>query len=298
MKERIVHIQYIIGVDGGGTGTRIRLTAPDGRVLGQGDAGPSALGQGVTQAWVHVQRAVAHAFDAAALAPAAPERCAIGLGLSGAHVASRREAFLSIAPRYARVLLADDGTTSLYGALGGRPGAVVAAGTGSIGEVLRADGRRVTVGGWGFGLGDEGSGAWLGLRALRHAQRAQDGRAVPGALAEGVWAVTGRSREDMLAWSERANQASYAQLAPLVFELETRDAFAAVLLREAVQALEQHAQALDPSGALPLVVTGSVGLRLKPRLAPAFQARLVEAAGDSADGALYLVRQALSDAPL
>ncbi len=291
-----MHIRYIIGVDGGGTGTRARLAAPDGAVLGQGDAGPSALGQGVTQAWVHIQRAVAHAFEAAGLPPAVPAVCAIGLGLSGAHVPSRREAFLSVAPAYAKVLLTDDGSTSLYGAMAGRPGAVVACGTGSIGEALQADGRRVTVGGWGFGLGDEGSGAWLGLRAVRHAHRAQDGRAAAGALAEAVWAVTGRSREAMLAWSERANQASYAQLAPLVFELEARDAFAAVLLREAVQAIEQHARALDPSGTLPLVVTGSIGLRLKDRLAPAMQQRLVEAAGDSADGALVLLRQALTDA--
>jgi glucosamine kinase len=291
-----VHIRYLIGVDGGGTGTRVRLASSEGRVLGQGDAGPSALGQGVTQAWVHIQRAVAHAFEATGLPVAEPAVCAIGLGLSGAHVASRRDAFLSVAPPYARLVLSDDGSTSLYGALGGRPGAVVAAGTGSIGEALRADGRRVTVGGWGFGLGDEGSGAWLGLRAVRHAHRAQDGRAARGALAEAVWAITGRSREEMLSWSERANQASYAQLAPMVFELEARDAFAAALLREAVQAIEQHVQALDPSQTLPLVVTGSVGLRLKERLAPALQHRLVEPAGDSADGALFLVRQALTEA--
>jgi glucosamine kinase len=295
-EQHIVQLDYIIGIDGGGSGTRAKLFTPDGRLLGQGVAGPSALGQGVEQAWTHVRHAVAQAFGAAGLPPAAPAACAVGLGLSGAHVESRCEAFLKRDPGYAKVVLADDGSTSLYGAFGGRPGAVVAAGTGSIGEALRADGRRVTVGGWGFGVGDEGSGAWLGLRAVRLAQRAQDGRAAAGALAAAVWGVTGRTREAMLAWSEQAGQAAHAQLAPLVFELEARDPAAAGLLRQAVQALEQHVQALDPSGQLPLVLTGSIGLRLKDRLAPEMRARLVEPAGDSADGALFLVRQALTEA--
>jgi glucosamine kinase len=290
-----VQIQYIIGVDGGGSGTRARLAAPDGRILGLGEAGPSALGQGVSQAWLHVQQAVARAFQAAGLTLPEPQGCALGLGLSGAHVASRREAFVRAAPPYAHVELRDDGTTSLYGVLGGRPGAVVAAGTGSIGEALHADGRRVTVGGWGFGVGDEGSGAWLGLRAVRYAHRAQDGRAAAGPLAEAVMAVIGRTREAMLAWGERANQATYAQLAPLAFDCEARDPAAAALLRDAVRSLEQHALALDPEGVLPLVVTGSLGLRLKPRLGPSFRARMVEPAGDSADGALLLVRRALAE---
>lgn len=288
-----VHIRYLIGIDGGGSGTRARLATPDGAMLGQGEAGPSALGQGVAQAWVHVQQAVAAAFADAGLAVADPAQCALGLGLSGAHVGSRRAAFAQAAPRFAHIALHDDGSTSLYGALQGRPGAVIAAGTGSIGEALRADGQRITVGGWGFGVGDEGSGAWLGLRAVRHAHRAQDGRVPPGPLAEAVWQLAGRTREALLAWGEGASQATYAQLAPLVFDLEWRDPVAAALLADAVRALEQTAGALDPSGALPLVITGSIGLRLQPRLASALRARCVAPAGDSADGALFLVRQAL-----
>ncbi|MED5618143.1 BadF/BadG/BcrA/BcrD ATPase family protein [Ideonella sp. BN130291] len=289
-------IRYIVGVDGGGTGTRARLAAVGGRVLGVGEAGPSALGQGVAQAWQNVQRAIARAFENAGLVPAAPGECALGLGLSGAHVRSRCDAFVAAAPPYGHVLLSDDGSTSLYGALRGQPGAVVAAGTGSIGEALRADGKRVTVGGWGFGVGDEGSGAWLGLRAVRHAHRAQDGRVPPGPLAHSVWAIAGHTREALLAWSEAAGQADYASMAPLVFDHEADDPVAAALLEQAVQALEQTAHALDPSGSLPLVITGSLGQRLQPRFAPSLRARFTPPLGDSADGALYLVRQQLDGA--
>jgi glucosamine kinase len=288
-----VKLRYLIGVDGGGTGTRARIAQADGGVLATGHAGPSALGQGVQQAWKHVEQAIGDAARQAGLSELVFEQCGIALGLSGAHVRSRRDAFLASAPDFGHIALFDDGSTTLHGALRGAPGAVIAAGTGSIGEALWPDGRRVTVGGWGFGVGDEGSGAWLGLRAMRIAHRVQDGRLPASPLAEALFDIAGRDRAALLAWAERSGQAAYAALAPLVFELETRDPAAARLVGQAVQALEATAAALDPAGRLPLVLTGSIGLRLRPRLATALQARLVEPAGDSADGALWLAQRAL-----
>lgn len=285
-------LRYLIGVDGGGTGTRVRLGDLQARRLGSGEAGPSALGQGVPQAWRHVLQALGAAAGQAGLPAPEPAQCGIALGLSGAHVRSRREAFLAAAPDFGQITLLDDGSTTLHGALRGAPGAVIAAGTGSIGEALWPDGRRVTVGGWGFKLGDEGSGAWLGLRAMRIAHRVQDGRLAGGPLAAALFGLAGSDRAALLAWAERAGQADYAALAPLVFDLETADPAAARLVADAVQALEATAAALDPEGRLPLVLTGSIGVRLKPRLGPAQQARLVAPAGDSADGALWLAQLA------
>lgn len=288
-----MEIRYLIGVDGGGTGTRARLATPDGVVIAGGEAGPSALGQGIEQAWRHVGEAVASAFSAAGLGRPLLAHSVLALGLSGAHVEQRRQAFVAAAPALAGLVLSDDGSTSLYGAFSGRPGAVVAAGTGCIGEALRADGQRLTVNGWGFGVGDEGSGAWLGLHAVRHAHRALDGRAAPGPLAAAVWAQAGRSRDALLAWGEQATQARYAALAPQVFALEATDPVAAALLADALQALVQTADALDPDGTLPLAFTGSIGLRLQPRLPERLQRRLTAPQGDSVDGALWLARRAL-----
>src|SRR5688500_14881878 len=100
---------YLIGVDGGGSGTRARLTTCDGRVLGHGEAGPSGLSQGVGQAWRHVGEAVDAAFCAAGLPAAPPGRCAIGLGLAGAGLDERRAAFLREAPPYAVLAVDTDG---------------------------------------------------------------------------------------------------------------------------------------------------------------------------------------------
>lgn len=287
-------ISYLIGVDGGGTGTRARLTDAAGAVLGEGRAGPSGLGQGIDQAWRHIEQAVVEAFREARLDPAPLAFCGIGLGLAGAHVPERCAALLQAAPRYAHIALDTDAYTAVLGAHAGQPGAVVAAGTGSVGEAVRRNGERVSVGGWGFLIGDEGGGAWLGLRAMREAHRACDGRAPAGALVQKVWQIAGRDRESLLSWCEHAGQHAYAQLAPLIFDTEKADPRSAQLLADAVSALESIARALDPAGELPLALTGSIGQRLAPRFSAALAARLVSPAGDAADGALRLLRQSLA----
>ena len=274
-------------------GTRARLTRADGRVLGLAQAGPSALGQGVEQAWSNVSQAIERSFQSAKLDAWKPEECAVGLGLAGAIVAKKYQDFMQAAKRFGKIELASDGYTTLLGAHGGRPGAIVAAGTGSIGEALRDDGVHVSVGGWGYPVGDEGSGAWIGVRAMRVAQLASDGRVPAGPLVHAIASVAGDSRQALLTWGERAGQYAYAALAPLVFDAESTDAEAAQILDDAARALGEIALALDPDGRLPLVVTGSIGARLQRRLAPSIRARLVEPAGDAVDGALRLIRAKL-----
>ncbi len=298
LQPRFDAVRFLVGVDGGGTGTRVRLSDLTGRVLGQGAAGPSALGQGVAQAWRHIQQAVQAAAEQAQLDRLVLNEMAIGLGLSGAGVVAQAQAFLAQQPGYAHVELVNDGTTSVLGAHAGRPGGVIAAGTGTVGEVLRADGQWACVSGWGWIGGDEGSGAWLGIQAMRHAQKAMDGRVPAGPLARAVWSAVGavdaRDRDALSAWVAQAGQHAYAQLAPLVFDVAETDPAADALLAQAVGELEQLAQALDSAQQLPLSLAGSVAQRLAERFSGNIRARCVSPQGDSADGALRLIRGALS----
>jgi glucosamine kinase len=288
-------IRYLLGVDGGGTGTRLRMSDRAGRLLGQGEAGPSALGQGAEQAWRHTQQAFTQACAEAGLAPPPLSDCAIGLGLSGATIAEQARAFLASQPGYAHLVLENDGYTTVLGAHGGAPGAVVAAGTGTVGEALCTDGSRLLISGWGWVTGDEGSGAWLGIKAMRHAQQALDGREPAGALAQAVWAMTGPGRDAMAAWCLAAGQHGYARLAPLVFEQAGTDALAQQFLDEAVVELEKLALALDPAGRLPLALCGSVAQRLAPFFSDVLRARCVAPQGDSAHGALLMIARALTE---
>lgn len=283
-------VEFLVGVDGGGTSTRALLARHDGPVIGHGHAGPSALQQGIPSAWVQVQLAIRRAFEAAGLAVPSWDRVALAAGLSGVSNRPWRDEFVATHPGFAHLIAETDSFTMLLGAHGGKPGAIVIAGTGSIGEVFRPDGSRACVGGWGFPVSDEGSGAWLGLRAVRVAQAAIDGRSNPGTLAQAISARCGGDRDTLQAWCDHAGQFEYGQLAPAVFDSESTDPAAAQLLSSAVTALEAIALALDPHGGLPLAVCGSIGERLSSRFSPAVRSRLVEAADGPAAGALTLIR--------
>ena len=109
-----------------------------------------------------------------------------GIGLSGFEAASeedlrRVDMRLRSALGLERLAIASDGLTSLLGALGDRPGAVVAAGTGSVCVARRGE-RMVKVDGWGALLGDAGSGFAIGRAGLDLALRQADGRGEPTAL--------------------------------------------------------------------------------------------------------------------
>lgn len=283
-------LDYLIGVDGGGSGTRALVQRRNGAAVGAGQAGPSALGQGVPQAWRNIEIAIRRAFESAGLAVPAWRRCALGAGLSGVSHPPLRDQFLAADPGFAHVEAETDAFTMLLGAHGGKPGAILIAGTGSIAEALRPDGSRATVGGWGFPVGDEGSGAWLGLQAVRQGQAALDGRANASPLARRVWMHCGDEREALQSWCADAGQFGYAQLARAVFDCEASDPVAAALLQRATEALEELALAIDPRGRLPLAVAGSIGERLAPRMRPALRSRVVAAQGAAAEGALTLVR--------
>lgn len=278
-------VRWWVGIDGGGTSTRALVADAEGRILGRGEAGASALNQGVDQAWRHIAEAIA----GAGVAGLQLQDCALGLGLSGTGVPAQLQGFLAADPGVARFALVTDGFAGLLGAHGGEPGGLLISGTGSVAEALLPDGSHRMTGGWGWQIGDEGSGAWLGQQAMKLAHAAFDGRAPRGALADSVGAVAGTRREDLLAFCAQAGQGGYASLARLVFENEASDPAAAALLDAAARALDALAVALHPT--LPLALAGSIALRLADRLSPALQARRVEPQGDAVAGALWLIQQ-------
>jgi glucosamine kinase len=282
-------IEYLIGVDGGGTGTRVRLARADGTELAQAQSGPSGLALGIGEAWTSVGDAAAKAFAAAGIAPPAAERCAIGLGLAGVHNKQWAAQFVAANPGYAAIVLETDGFTTLMGAHQGRPGTIVAIGTGSVGEALLADGTRREVGGWGFPAGDEASGGWIGLRAVNHIEQVIDGRKPPSPFAQAVIVACGGGRNAIQVWLGQASQTSYAKLAPIVIEHAGTDPVARALLADAGKEVALIAAALDPSGSLPLALCGGLGAPLRAYLPPDLLVRSMAPHGDAASGALRMI---------
>jgi glucosamine kinase len=287
--------EYLIGIDGGGTGTRALLQTADGRIIGSGQAGPSALGQGIAQAWTAIMEASVAAFAQAGLSMPALEQIGIGLGLSGVHNKLWAAEFSAQNPGFGEISLCTDAYTTLLGAHQGKPGVIIAIGTGSVGEALLADGSSIEVGGWGFPSSDEASGAWLGLRAINHIQHVLDGRSPASAFAAAVIAHCGGDRDAVFKWLAQANQHSYAKVAPLVLEYASRDAVAAAMLEEAGRQIAKMAHALDPGKHLPIALCGGLAAPLQAYLPDELRLRIVPAQADSASGALILIKSSLTE---
>ncbi len=140
-----------------------------------------------------------------------------------------------------RLLVDHDAATALAGAGGGGPGVVVIAGGGAIAYGRNVAGRTARSSGWGYLAGDEGSGYDIGVRALRAACRADDGRGPPTVLgqllllrfaASDLWALRGAF------YSGTHSRADLADVAQLVSEAATRgDVVALNILREAGEEL-------------------------------------------------------------
>lgn len=289
----ISSFDFLIGVDGGGTGTRVSVTSPDGKEFARGSSGPSGLAHGIDSAWASVLTAVSRAFAEFGQPQPPLERMAIGLGLAGVHNKQWASEFVAQNPGFGELVLETDGFTSLLGAHAGQAGAIVAVGTGIIGEALLPDGTRREVSGWGFPCGDEASGAWIGLQAVNYLQRVYDGRASGGKLAESLQAVCGTTRDALQIWLGAANQTTYAQLAPVVIAHAADDENVQKLLVRGATEIAEVAHALDPSEQLPLALCGGLVKVYTEYLPAALKARIVEANADSSIGAVWLIRHRL-----
>jgi glucosamine kinase len=284
------------GVDGGGTGCRARIEDAGGRVLGTGIAGPAALRLGVERAVAEVERACRAALADAGLDADALGALHVAAGLAGIGRKGLADA-LAVRPHTFRsVVYAHDATIACLGAHRAREGGIVIVGTGSIGFAV-VGGREVRVGGYGFPISDEGSGADLGLHAIRLALRAHDQRAVPTSLTREVMLRFHDDPFEAIAWMDRATATDYATFAPLVMRhADAGDAVARRIVRDAAEQIDELVRRLGEYGAARVALLGGLASPMQPWLAPDVQRRLVPVEGDAVDGALHLARRAAKEA--
>lgn len=180
----------LIGIDGGGSKTVALLADAAGRVLGRGVAGPSNHQTvGVAAAESALNQAIQAAFAAAGLEPRPPR--AIGLGMSGVDRPADHAIIHDWAARHVpgvRVVIVNDAEIVLAAGTPAGWGVAVICGTGSIVVGRNPEGRTARAGGWGYILGDEGSGYAIGQAALRAIMRAGDGRGPQTALTGAILA--------------------------------------------------------------------------------------------------------------
>jgi glucosamine kinase len=282
-----------VGVDGGGTGCRARVEDDKGHLLGTGIAGPAALRVGIDRALAEVEKACRAALDEAGLGDHALRSVHAAVGLAGIGRKGAHEQLVRHPHPFNSVIYAHDATIACIGAHGARDGGIVIVGTGSIGFAV-VGGREIRVGGYGFPISDEGSGADLGLHAIRLALRAYDERAVPTNLTREVMLRFHDDPFEAIAWMDHATATDYATFAPMVMRhADAGDPVARRIVRDAGEQIDELVRRLSECGASRIALLGGLASSMQPWLAPDVQRRLVPVEGDSIDGALHLARRAV-----
>jgi N-acetylglucosamine kinase len=188
---------YVLGIDVGGTKTVCLLADEEGRVLSSAK-GPGANLQEVGE--LQLEK-VLHTVMEEAVSTQATVPSAICLGIAGVDRPDDASVVRGIMSRIgykARILIVNDALIALQAGIGGGAGIVIVAGTGSIAYGCDRDGKAARAGGWGYVLGDEGSGYWIGRLALRGIVREVDGRGQPTSLTPRVLAHFGVTRAEEL----------------------------------------------------------------------------------------------------
>ncbi|WBV21281.1 BadF/BadG/BcrA/BcrD ATPase family protein [Pantoea piersonii] len=281
---------YLLGIDGGGTQCRARLTDLQGTVLAEAAGGPANVWSQYEAALSSVGQLIDTVFVQAGLSPKMLAQTSLVAGLAGANVASVQARLASWQPVCAALQVVSDVEIACAGAHGGQPGAVFITGTGSQGAAW--DGARFTLlGGWGFALSDHGSGAELGRRALRLALLAHEAIVGQSDFTYQLMAQFDHSPETMLLWTRTAAPADWARVVPQVFAAAAAgDHHAQDLLRQTAEDIGLMVRRLTALSSGRVALMGGLAAPIYRWLAADIQARLVMPQGDALSGALTLAR--------
>ena len=300
--------QAYVGVDVGGTKTAAVVMEGEAE-LSRAD-GPGAAvrpGRALSSAGI-----IAEVVRRALAAASRPRAAALVVGAAGAGRPAERDDLreaLRVEGLAERIQVTTDIEVALASAFGDEPGIVVSAGTGSVAVGRDRSGALKRIGGYGWQMGDEGSGYAIGRAALGAVSRAADGRSPRTALSDRVLDITRSGGLDaLIRWAAGAGPAEVASLAPHVLEVAAEgDIVAQGIADYAARELSQLAvnllPTLDAEPPVPVAVTGGI-LRPGTPLQRAVVAKLreestlqvLERPVDAATGAAWMARR-LMDHP-
>ena len=225
-------MSVVLGLDGGGTRTRVSI-ADNGRVLAFAENGSiKRLRVGAAVAEENLRALLAEAYKQAGVTRVAVA-CA---GVASSKMPGVQEWITAVFGDFnvGRSEIVGDEVIALDAAFKGGPGILQIAGTGTNCLGRAPDGGWETCGGWSSRLGDEGSGYWIGLHAVRRALRAYD-REEPTRILEvvgGIWGA--KDMDELINVGDATPGPDFAALAPHISQLaEAGDAVALGVLKQA-----------------------------------------------------------------
>lgn len=280
-------MDLVLGFDGGGTSCRAAVADRSGRILGRGASGPANTTTDPEGAIVHIVEAAHAALKDASLPSSAVGRVPAFLGLAGHNIEAGKYGIEKRLP-FPGCVIEDDAGIALQGALGDAEGIVAVLGTGSV-YLGRNGGEIRRVGGWGFMVGDLGSGARLGRALLQDTLLAYDNIMPRSPLTRRVMSEFDFDPARLVQSAQSEKPGGFGRFAPLVFEYaEKGDVVAMNLVRGAVAHVDAALAAITWPGCSRLALLGGLARFYATRIDEQFRAILKAPEGDALDGAVQL----------
>ncbi|ESY80275.1 N-acetylglucosamine kinase [Mesorhizobium sp. LNHC221B00] len=280
-------MNFVLGIDGGGTSCRAALANADGMVLGRAKSGAANIRTDLTGARSNIVEAARQAFIAAGQNPELIPQTPAILGLAGANVGTYRQQLEAVLP-FSVSRVETDAEIALEGAVGSGDGAMAILGTGTA-YMARRQGKSRAIGGWGFQVGDQGSGARIGRDLLEQTLLAYDGVREGSPLTDSMMAVFRNNPEDVVEFTTNAKPGDFGGFAPKVFEhAEKGDSVANWILDRVVADVEASLGALDLAEGAPLCLLGGLAPLYAPRLSARYRALLKPPLDDALGGAVQM----------
>ena len=282
----VTKIEHFIGIDGGGSGCRVAIADQAGDVLGKGEAGPANATSDLGGTVRNILEALDLAADEAGLADPQLRAAKAHAGIAGAITRQQCESISKALPMDTTVT--EDKDTALRGALGDRNGILLAIGTGTLIGAVHNQTTRF-IGGWGFVLSDQASGAWLGRNLLTEVLLCHDGLSPPTGLSRRVFGDFDEDPNAIVTFAATAKPADFARLAPAVAKAATSgDPLGLNLMQAGSIYLTGAIDAIGLGRSDVLCLSGGLGPAYGEWLMPSHQAKLADAEGTPLDGALAL----------
>jgi glucosamine kinase len=280
-------MSYVFGVDGGGTGCRVGLADQQGHILSRCTGGPANIETSFSEAENNIVSTCKKALIKASLSESLLYDSYAVLGLAGSNMGDFDKKLTNRLP-FKKNLIVNDSAITLEGAIGPSDGCIAAIGTGSV-YIGRVNGTVKQIGGWGFTLGDDGSGAKLGQNLLRTAIRCEEKLQKHSALTIQLMGEFNNKIINLVKASYDFKPKDFSNYAPLVFDFHLKgDKNAEEILRSEVEIIEKSIVSAGFNKSYPFCLLGGLGTFYKPLIHSDFSDYLVEPLGDPVQGAINM----------